>query len=194
MTDTTSTAHFDRVERFRVLYDASYPRIFAYVARRARSDTDDIVAEVFTTAWRRLDDIPTDERAMAWFYGVARRTLANHYRSTDRRNRLRERLHAEPAGSPDSVDLVHEALERLRPDDREILTLNAWDDLDSPEIAMVLGIPPTTAAVRLHRAKKRFTREWERLGARNQNQVKSDGAIRTPGRVNGTELGEVTRE
>jgi RNA polymerase sigma factor (sigma-70 family) len=196
VSDTTSAAHFDRVERFRAFYDATYPRIVAYVARRTRSmaDGDDIVAEVFATAWRRLDDIPTDERAIAWIYGVARRTLANHYRSTDRRLRLGERLRAESAGSADAFDLVHEALERLRPDDREILTLNAWDDLDSPEIAMVLGIPPTTAAVRLHRAKKRFTKEWQSLVARNPNQVKSGQAIRTPGRVNGTELGEVTRE
>lgn len=195
MSDTTSAAHFERVERFRVFYDASYPRIVAYVARRARAhgDTDDIVAEVFATAWRRLDDIPPDERAIAWVYGVARRTLANHYRATDRRNRLVERLQDRFPAPTGAVDLVHEALEKLRPDDREILTLNVWDDLDSPEIAMILGIPPSTAAVRLHRAKKRFTREWQRLGAR-PNQMKSGQVIRTPGKVNGTELGEVTRE
>jgi RNA polymerase sigma-70 factor (ECF subfamily) len=168
----------------------------AYVARRSRSaaDGDDIVAEVFTTAWRRLDDIPTDDRATAWFYGVARRILANHYRSTDRRIRLGQRLNAEAAATTEGFDRVHEALDRLRADDREILTLNAWDDLDSPDIAMVLGISPSTAAVRLHRARKRFAREWERLGARNPNQMKSEGAIRTPGVVNGTELGEVKRE
>jgi RNA polymerase sigma-70 factor (ECF subfamily) len=196
VSDTISAAHFERVERFRALYDRAYPRIVAYVARRARSmsDSDDIVAEVFATAWRRLDDIPTDERATPWFYGVARRTLANHYRSADRRSRLHERLREQPAGSDGGFELVHEALDRLKPDDREILTLNVWDDLDSPDIAMVLGIPPTTAAVRLHRAKKRFAREWERRGTRNPNQVKSEGAVRTPGVVNGTELGEVTRE
>lgn len=131
---------------------------------------------------------------MPWFYGVARRTLANHYRSDDRKRRLRDRIEAEPAAGVEEFDAVHEALDRLRPDDREILTLHAWDDLESSEIALVLGIPAATAAVRLHRARKRFAREWERAGVRNPRKVKSNGVSGTPKEVKGTTLGEVTRE
>ena len=174
----------DRVERFRALYDEAYPRVMAYVMRRARTrdDVEDVVSEVFTTTWRRLDDLP--DPTMPWIYGVARRTLANHYRSLDRKERLQERARNQPDAGPGEFDAVHEALDRLRPDDREILTLNAWDDLDSPEIAVVLGLPATTAAVRLHRAKKRFARELER-------SLKSESLTRTPDRVEGHN-GEVT--
>jgi len=168
----------DRVERFRALYDEAYPRVMAYVMRRARTrdDVEDVVSEVFTTAWRRLDDLP--DAPLPWVFGVARRTLANHYRALDRKRRLQRRVEAEPDTDPGEFDAVHQALDGLRPDDREILTLNAWDDLESPEIAVVLGIPATTAAVRLHRAKKRFARELEKT-------VKSEGAIRTPHEVKG---------
>ena len=174
----------DRIDRFRILYDESYPRVMAYVMRRARTrdDVEDIVSEVFTTAWRRLDDLP--DAALPWIFGVARRTLANHYRTSDRKQRLQDRVEHEPTTDPGDFDAVHEALDRLREDDREILTLNAWDDLESPEIAVVLSISASTAAVRLHRAKKRFAKELEKT-------LKSGEASRTPHEVKGHH-GEVT--
>jgi len=147
--------------------------------------------------WRRLDDVPGDERQIAWVYGVARRVLANQYRGADRRRRLDERMAvtATPAADPD-LGLVHEALDRLRPDDREILTLSAWDDLDNDEIAVVLGITAAAAAVRLHRARRRLAVELDRVGMKKEKSVKSTTRSRTPQVVQGTQPGpgEVDRE
>ena len=89
-----SAADTDRIERFRVIYDATYPRILRYTHRRARSREDalDAVSETFMVVWRRLDDIPADRGAAPWVYGVARRVLANQYRSRDRKTHLEHRL------------------------------------------------------------------------------------------------------
>ena len=192
--------HGERVERFRVLYDAAYPRLMAYALRRARSRTDaeDVVGDTMLIAWRRLDDIPTDERRMAWMYGVARRVLANHYRATDRRDRLTDRLEHQAPAEPGDFDTVHEALDRLRAEDREILTLAAWDDLTNDEIAVVLAITPGAVAVRLHRARSRLARELARLGVGGpaEKSVKSEKRSRTPEGVYGIQPGpgEVERE
>jgi DNA-directed RNA polymerase specialized sigma24 family protein len=51
---------------------------------------------------------------------------------------------------------VNEALARLSADDRELITLTAWEGLSPTEIAAVLDIDPGTARVRLHRARRRF--------------------------------------
>lgn len=59
----------EREDRFRALFDASYRPLHAYVRRRTcPSDADDIVAEVLTVAWRRLDDIPPGA-SLPWLYG-----------------------------------------------------------------------------------------------------------------------------
>jgi RNA polymerase sigma-70 factor (ECF subfamily) len=188
----------ERIERFRVLYDEAYPRIVAYCMRRTRNREDalDAVSETFATVWRRLDDIPTDERRLPWVYGVARRVLANQYRSRERRSRLEQRLMTEraSAGVDPAFDLVHEALENLRPADREILTMAAWDDLDNDEIAAVLGVTAAGVAVKAHRARKRLARELGRLGAgpvgtEHRDWVKSEERSRTLNRVNGTNPG-----
>lgn len=130
-------------------------------ARRRVDDAaaDDVVAETFLVAWRRLDDVPP--RPLPWLYGVAHRVLANHYRGVARRDRLATRVSAVAprAALPSEVDgddVVPAAFAGLSPRDREVLALAAWEELDAVEIALVLGCSPNAAALRLSRARQRF--------------------------------------
>src|SRR6185312_15825885 len=86
-------------DRFEAVYDAYYPAIHQYAARRTSSpdDTADVISETFLTAWRRIGDVPEGERALLWLYGVARRVLANQQRGASRRAGLAERLRDELA-------------------------------------------------------------------------------------------------
>lgn len=128
-------------------------------ARRRVDDAaaDDVVAETFLVAWRRLDDVPP--RPLPWLYGVAHRVLANHYRGVARHDRLEARVSAVAprAALPCEVDDdVPAAFAGLSPRDREVLALAAWEELDAVEIAVVLGCSPNAAALRLSRARQRF--------------------------------------
>jgi RNA polymerase sigma-70 factor, ECF subfamily len=148
--------------RFERLYEAARDPLARYLARRATPDAiEDLFAEVMTVAWRRLDDIPPDAE-LPWLYGTARRVLANHRRSGSRLVRLLDRLaRTEPAADAGLLlagadpDLAT-AIAELTPDDTEVLRLWAWEDLAPREIAVVLGITPNAASIRLHRAKNRL--------------------------------------
>ncbi|MBA2283139.1 MAG: RNA polymerase sigma factor [Acidimicrobiia bacterium] len=151
-----------REARFGRLFKSCYSSLHAFARRRAPvADADDIVAEVLTVAWRRLDDIPTDAE-LPWLYGVAHRVLLNHVRTARRRVRLVERVRGErlePPGSAPTDSAVLAALERLRDDDREVLRLAAWEGLQAIAIAVVLGCSPNAAALRLSRARARLRAE-----------------------------------
>ncbi|MEV0231095.1 RNA polymerase sigma factor [Nonomuraea sp. NPDC050786] len=151
-------------QRFEEMYMAHYPAVATYVRRRTHSpdDTADVIAETFTTAWRRLHDVPEGEAARLWLYGVARRVLANHFRGEERRAALAVRLREEIttwASSVAGADSAYEAFKRLSDDDRELLALVAWEGLDGAEIAKVLGCSRGAARLRLHRARKRLAKE-----------------------------------
>ncbi|MFB4278276.1 MULTISPECIES: RNA polymerase sigma factor [unclassified Nonomuraea] len=163
----------DRKQRFEEIYTAYYPDILAYIRRRAGSPDDaaDALAETFTTAWRRLDDVPPGHAARLWLYGVARRVLANGRRAESRRSELVERLGRQLAGWAEAseepgagFDGVREAFARLSPDDREVLALAGWEGLGSDEIATVLGCSRGAARLRLHRARKRLARQLQAAG------------------------------
>lgn len=151
------------------LYNEHFDEVHAFCARRVgRSDADDVAAEVFAVAWRRIDDV-TPGAQRAWIFGVARRVVLNQWRSKSRRARLVERTRATGSGrapeQPETVvvrraedDEVLTALRDLRDADQEILRLSAWEELSGPEIAVVLGISTAAVQQRLHRAKKRLAR------------------------------------
>jgi RNA polymerase sigma-70 factor, ECF subfamily len=160
-------------ERFRSLYEANYHLILGYALRRAEAtDAADVAAETFTTAWRRLRDVPDGEEARLWLYGVARRVLANQRRAERRRLRVAGRLRDESRTAPSSAAEpavgrnVPAAFARLRPEDRELLSLTAWEGLDPGELARVLGCSRNAARIRLHRARRRFALELERPDAK----------------------------
>jgi RNA polymerase sigma-70 factor (ECF subfamily) len=155
----------DRLVRFENLFTCHHDPVLRYVVRRldVREDAADLVAETFLIAWRRLDDVP-EKQALPWLYGVARRVLANHRRGEQRRHgladKLREDLRAMPTVSEPSFELQYaaEAFQQLSDADRELLSLVAWEGLDTAQLAAALGCSRGTAAVRLHRARRRLER------------------------------------
>lgn len=155
----------NREERFEALFREHGDAVYRYAVRRDPGSAEDVVAEAFLVAWRRLDDIPA-EAERAWLLGVSRRVHANARRGDQRREALARRLEHEwrPAEPADSM--LHEALACLPPRDQEVLMLVAWDGLDPAGAAQAMGCSRANLAVRLHRARKRLARELERLEGR----------------------------
>lgn len=162
---------------FTGLYEKHHRAVLAYCLRRTNdADARDATAEVFTVAWRRIEDLPDEELVLPWLYGVARRILSRQYRSTRRLRRLVRKLGGVGTGSsPDPVSemvmrweyrTVREALDRLKPAQREVLLLAAWEDLSNDEIGVALGCSTQAAAQRVHRAKKQLGRTFRALAAR----------------------------
>ena len=156
----------DRKEAFQRLYQNYYRPIAAYARRRLEShDADDAVAEIFLVAWRRLEDIPQGDHTLPWLYGVARRVVSEDRRTGRRRDRLLARLsRLEPSDDASSVEMerlddhltVQLALDRLRPNDAELLRLAEWEELTPVELARVFNCSTNAIAIRLHRAHRRF--------------------------------------
>ena len=165
-----------REQRFEGLYAAHAGRVGAYVRRRAPfSAVDDVIADTFLVAWRRLDDVP--DPALPWLLGVARRLLANQRRRDGRAAALHERL-AHATRAPGAVDDLSEldsrawiALGELSDADRELLTLTAWEGLSAAEVAVVLDLRPNTVSVRLHRARRRFAAALAELDSATTDEL-----------------------
>jgi RNA polymerase sigma-70 factor (ECF subfamily) len=175
-----AAARFDR------LYRRYHANVSAYCRRRVSADrVDDVVAETFLTAWRRIDDVPDDDAALMWLYRVAYRTVGHHWRSTSRRRRLEERLAMipEPPHDPPDDSAVHadeirrvlEAAAHLSDRDAEVLRLASWEHLSRAEIAEVLDIDPNAVSQRLHRARANLTKHFNRLESKDRTPAAQKG-------------------
>ncbi|GHH47421.1 RNA polymerase sigma factor [Streptomyces candidus] len=150
------------------LFTDAYRRHFAavetYVRRRVGVDAvQDVVAEVFTVAWRRWHEAPR-ERLLPWLYGVARLTLANTHRDARRRDALTdslaraaaERIEADHATAVSERLLAAAAFDALSPGDQEVLRVDLWEGLGARDAAVAVGCSTAAFHVRLHRARRRF--------------------------------------
>ena len=131
-----------------------------------------LVAEVFLTAWRRLDEIPQEDMARVWLYATARRVprtsriapppqgYMNGWRS--RRPRPSEHLSAE-------ATLVHEALSKLprRPGGFVPRGVEGLSRRRSLPFSGAGGSPRGA----LHRARRRFRTSYEELLARDEAEL-----------------------
>ncbi len=155
MSTKRDKAWFDR------LWNANAGKVRAYLQRRAHpSDVDDLLSEVFVVAWRHRDRKPKAE--LPWLYGIGRKVVSNHHRGSQRKKDLGIKLKSRPQVAPDEharSDLrneISDALKALKPDDRELLLLTAWEGLTPKEIATATGSNSPAVRMRLSRARSRF--------------------------------------
>lgn len=147
----------DLEERFTRVYEAVYADLVRFVVRRAgREAAEDIAADALAVAWRRSADLPSDtDGARAWIFGIARRLVLAHHRTS--RGALPVMLTEQVvAGHEDEVatrtDLVR-AWACLSARHQEALSLTVWEGLSGAQAAEVLGISPVAYRVRLSRAR-----------------------------------------
>jgi RNA polymerase sigma factor (sigma-70 family) len=168
----------DDAQRFTALYREHQRRVRDFVQRRVGADlAQEVVAETFLVAWRRLDDIPG--AAIPWLYRVALYEIANLRRRQARAVRLHDALcEGGTRSAMDEADDVSElartvavAFANLKPREQEILRLAAWEQLTSTEGAAVLQCSVPAYRMRLHRARARLAAA---SGAREQLRSQSD--------------------
>jgi RNA polymerase sigma factor (sigma-70 family) len=155
-------------ERFTVLYRQHHAQVRHFAQRRVGSAwADEVVAETFLVAWRRLGDVP--DLAIAWLYRVALYEIANLRRRQAKSALVSDALrdtnpHWASADDGDPSDLlgaVARAFETLKPRDQEILRLAAWEQLSTAAGAAVLGCSISAYRMRLHRARSRLAAKAE---------------------------------
>lgn len=149
--------------RFREVYECHAAAVRAYVRRRIALDlVDDVVAETFLVCWRKLDRVP--EEPLPWLYAVARKALANQYRTSARQAADPAARPSEPFPEVEGDPVLARAFGLLSEGDREVLRLVAWEELSLPAAARALGCSQVACRVRLHRAKRRLAAHLDRLG------------------------------
>lgn len=148
----------------------------AAVARNEHDqrDADEVWADVFHLAYRRIDELAglSEEQQRSWLVKAARYLTANTGRRNATRRRAFERLAREPlpwVATPEEEtiataqrrerqvesDAIRVTLAGLPTRDRQVLVLNALGH-DGPSIADHLGISPGAARKRLMNARIAF--------------------------------------
>ncbi|MDP2310651.1 MAG: sigma-70 family RNA polymerase sigma factor [Pseudomonadota bacterium] len=136
---------------FARLHTRWHPVVHAVLlARLPVEDAEDLVQEVFVTAWLRLGEL-TDRNAFGgWVCAIARHRAVDHWRA----RRPTEPLTVDPAAPPASDRGVHDvlaAVQALPEAYRETLLLRLVAGYTGPEISERTGLTEGSVRVNLTR-------------------------------------------
>ena len=127
------------------------------------AEAEDLAATTFLRALTSTRPVRLPS-IKAYLFVVARNLYRDDLRrlATRRSHELTD-THPDPHGGPsgpleqrEELATTLAALQRLREEDREVLSITAFDELPQAEIAAALGVSVSTIKVRIHRARMRL--------------------------------------
>ncbi len=157
------------VDAYGQLVERYQQRIFNLIGRMVgrREVVEDIAQEVFIKAYRKLGTFRGESSFYTWLYTIALNTCRNYFRSRERLVKTVDIEYSaeameksQPSQRAEEVvermqraALVHQALDRLPPDQRQVVVMCDLEGLGYQEIADYLKIPIGTVRSRIFRAR-----------------------------------------
>jgi len=177
ITETSSTAQASRISdpalvqliaagdknALKLLYLRHRDRVYRFVQRLTGSEliADEVVNEVFLSAWRHADTFEERSQVGTWLLSIARFKAMSECRRR-REMPLDDKAMAvieDPADGPatsaekrERSDILQTCLAKLTPIHREVINLTYYQGQKIEEVARSTGAPVATIKTRLHYA------------------------------------------
>lgn len=150
-------------EAFNEFYRMFAPMVHGIVlARVPRDEADDIVQNVFVSAYKNLHAIRDRNAVGGWLAMIARNLSVEFYRNSKPTEELPEEIRQTDARQTEAAEIL--AVIRSLPDAyRETLILRLVEGMTGAEIAEKTGLTAESVRVNLHRGMKLLR---EKLGVR----------------------------
>jgi RNA polymerase sigma-70 factor (ECF subfamily) len=127
----------------------------------------DAVQAAWLIAWRKLRTVREPDHLRSWLVAVAANETRHLVRSRRNGSSVVELgLEVPGPGVPDTTDEIRRldlvnALRRLKPEERSLIAMRYGAELDSSEIAPLLGISASGVRARLSRIMGRLRKELD---------------------------------
>ena len=137
----------------RTYADMVYRIAYRYVNNSI--DTDDVFSEVFLTYFKKERTFESEEHRKAWLIRVTINCAKDFLAQRSQTQQLHEEtLPDRTAFDSDTYMDLYAAIEKLRPEYREVIKLFYLDDLSVKQIAQVLDKNENTVKTQLSRARE----------------------------------------
>ncbi len=151
-------------------YEEKLLRYVMRISRSTKEDGEDILQDVFLSAYKNLNDFDQALKFSSWIYRITHNKVISHFRKVTARPKTTtyegdsnllnilasdEDLARELERKYTAVE-VKDVLEKLDERYREVLVLKFLEEKDYKEISDILEKPMGTVATLISRAKQQF--------------------------------------
>jgi RNA polymerase sigma-70 factor (ECF subfamily) len=160
---------------FGVLVERYEEKLLRYGRRflSSREDIEDIVQDVFMSAYQNIKSFDTAQRFSPWVYRIAHNAFVNGLRRHARNPLLlvdfdtliSHPVYEDPAPREREEEemrvMIEKGLDRLAPKYREVLILYYMEGMAYKEVADILGVPVSTVGIRIKRGKEALKKIYD---------------------------------
>jgi len=141
-----------------LLFDRYHKRIYNFLLRLCfdRMLAEDLTQNVFLRMIKYRSSYRSGAKFQSWIYQVARNIFADHYQSIKNKGFVDVEKIGDMAEEDHDMDeqerLLHRSMEKLSPEQRELLVLTRFQHLKYEEVAQIMGTTVANIKVKVHRA------------------------------------------
>ncbi len=162
------------LQKLEPLFERHHHHLYNFFLKQTNNRTvsEDLTQDVFFRILKYRHTYRQDGQFITWMFSIGHRVKIDYYKKKSRKHDALEDpdLLAHPGPGPDDemdiIDqraLIREAMQKLKPEQREILMLARYDEMKYEDIAKVLDIKVGTVKARVHRAMKAFSHQATQL-------------------------------
>ena len=155
------------MENFESLLQKNRTAVERFVRFRLsdRTDADDLLQEIYITAYHRFNQLKKTDAFRAWLISIARNKCNDYFRRKAKLleisiETLSDKELADSRYGPTENTVVLDTIECLGSQDKQILYLYYWKEMPQADIAKQLQVPLGTVKSRLHTAKQNFKKNY----------------------------------
>ena len=167
-----------QLNKLATLFENNKVQLFNYFLRRGnnRALSEDLVQETFMRLLAYRTSFSGSSTFKSWMYGIARNTVADHYRKNKNQvlncdiedeELANEQTLGEEFETVQQNAIFNKSLASISPEDREIIMLSRFQQLNYQEISSLLDCNLNTLKSRMRNALNRLQMSYQELVGEN---------------------------
>ncbi|NQZ83629.1 MAG: RNA polymerase sigma factor [Colwellia sp.] len=163
-----------QLDKLATLFESNKVQLFNYFIRKGnnRALSEDLVQETFMRVLAYRTSFSGSSTFKSWMYGIARNTVAEHYRKNknqalncdmDDEELTNEQTLDEEFETEQQNAIFNKSLASISPEDREIILLSRFQQLNYQEISALLDCNLNTLKSRMRNAVSRLQVSYQKL-------------------------------
>jgi RNA polymerase sigma-70 factor (ECF subfamily) len=158
-------------------YEEKLLRYIMRISTNTKEDAEDVLQDVFLSAYKNLNDFDQDLKFSSWLYRIAHNKVISHFRKVTARpktttyegdSQLLNILASEEDLARNlerkyTAAEVRKVLDLMDGQYQEVLVLKFLEEKDYKEISDILEKPMGTVATLISRAKKQFKEKSDKM-------------------------------
>lgn len=166
--------HQQNREAYKELFFRYQKKLFTYIYHLVgnRDETEDILQNVFSKAYKNIENFDTSRKFSSWIYRIAHNESVNYLKRKSKRYTVswddittskdkldsasNEELPEDKIGHQEIVKVMELAMQKIPPKYQEVLKLRYFNEYSYDEIGKILEKPLNTVGTLINRAKKKL--------------------------------------